>query len=58
MNMMRVNWREYVTVTVCKATRKLQYGVHQRKAWSNSGRKVQRLRLLWPLRLLRPCYAL
>jgi len=34
--MMRVNWRKYVTVTVFrrprKATRKLQYGVHQRKA--------------------------
>ena len=61
MNMMCVNWREYVTVTVFRrlririATRKLQYGVHQRKAWSNLGRKVQRPRPLWPLRLLRPC---
>ena len=57
--MMHVNWRKYVTVTVFwwlrKATRKLQYSVHQRKAQSNLGQKVQQPRLLWPLRLLRPC---
>jgi len=59
----RVNWRELrngncdqtATESYTQVTIRCTW-CYQRKAWSNSGRKVQRPRPLWPLRLLRPCY--